>query len=866
MRLAESSVFQQFLVWILFSAALTSFFIQSSPLLEEASSASSTTNPDECSVAQNLSSIQNAINEAKNGSKVYIPSGIYYERIEVNKTIALIGENASTTIIDGNNQDTVVKITADDVNITGFTIRNSGWGWTRNGIYVYLADNCEIKDNFLLNNCHNVRLNYSRNSRVLNNIIDGIGYGIRFISSQDCLAAGNKVSNCIGGVHLENATFCTVERNVFTMNDQGVRLYSPCTNNIITANRVLNNVYEGMIERMPPNGTFFNNTFFHNNFINNTNPFIYRYSGNIWDDGYPSGGNYWSRYTGSDTFSGPYQNETGKDGIGDMPYAVNSYESDRYPLIYQYGSVHNLNTSLTYLTMQSAIDASETLDGHTISVNSGIYHENLVVHKSVTIIGEERATTIIDSGGVGTVLTVNADNTSIYGFTIRNSGANFPPYGDDCGVRLDHCSGIKISNCLVTNNRIGIYLLFSEENLIEDNLISSSLENGILLWYSGGNILRNNVISENSYNFAVFGGGFPDFNNSIDTSNTVDDGKAIHYLIGVEDRLIENDESIGVLYIINGVNVTIQALNLTKNGHGIFCYNTTESRITNITASRNSYGLYLQDSHDNTVDRNVCLRNWVGICLQDSTHNQIADNSASSCEKGISLYQADNNNVEGNTIHQNIYGIRLSESHLNSFFHNNIIQNNQQSSLYFSSMNIWDNGFEGNFWSDYSDRDSNQDGLGDSPNPINSYESDRYPLLGMFHSFIIYHNESLSEVTTVTNSTILDFAYEENNTIRLTVNGTDGTYGFCRFSIPHALIKPEISVIIDNGETEVLCTNYSLRDDGSSRWIYFAYQHSTREIIIVPEFSPSIIPTIMMAITLVAVTIVRLKPDQKRSM
>jgi hypothetical protein len=54
---------------------------------------------------------------------------------------------------------------------------------------------------------------------------------------------------------------------------------------------------------------------------------------NVWDDGYPSGGNYWSDYTGVDLYSGPYQNETSSDGIGDTPYDIDENNVDHYPLM-----------------------------------------------------------------------------------------------------------------------------------------------------------------------------------------------------------------------------------------------------------------------------------------------------------------------------------------------------------------------------------------------------------------------------------------------------------------------------------------------------------------------------------------------------
>ncbi|MCJ7423045.1 hypothetical protein MUP01_02090, partial [Candidatus Bathyarchaeota archaeon] len=54
---------------------------------------------------------------------------------------------------------------------------------------------------------------------------------------------------------------------------------------------------------------------------------------NVWDDGYPSGGNYWSDYAGLDLYRGAYQNESGSDGIGDVPYNIDASNNDHYPLM-----------------------------------------------------------------------------------------------------------------------------------------------------------------------------------------------------------------------------------------------------------------------------------------------------------------------------------------------------------------------------------------------------------------------------------------------------------------------------------------------------------------------------------------------------
>jgi hypothetical protein len=54
---------------------------------------------------------------------------------------------------------------------------------------------------------------------------------------------------------------------------------------------------------------------------------------NVWDDGYPPGGNYWSDYTGVDVKSGPNQDQPSSDGIGDTPYIIDEYNQDNYPLM-----------------------------------------------------------------------------------------------------------------------------------------------------------------------------------------------------------------------------------------------------------------------------------------------------------------------------------------------------------------------------------------------------------------------------------------------------------------------------------------------------------------------------------------------------
>jgi parallel beta-helix repeat protein len=787
-----------------------------------------------------FSSIQQAINDAADGSTIEVPSGIYYEHISINKTINLVGEDVSSTIIDGGNNGTVVEITRSLVNISNFTIRNSGYGWTKHGIYVFDAENVTIKGNWLHDTCHNIKLNFTVNTSVIENTINGTMtqptmYGIRVQNSIDCTISGNKVSDCVGAVHLENATGCVISNNLLQGNSQGIRLYTPCVSNEIRENIVYNNTYDGMVDTMPYNSTLLANRFFHNNFIENENTFVYRGTSSCWDNGYPSGGNYWSKYDGADEHSGEFQNEIGYDGIGDTVYNVSSYEKDRYSLMHPYGSVMNIETNMCYLTIQSAINAPETLDGHEITVKSGIYREHIMVNKSLSLIGENRTTTIIDGGRAGSVVAVVAENVSLIGFTIRNSGSNYPPYGNDCGLLLDHSVSGNISFNIFVDNRIGVYLFFSEQNHLEDNLAYSNIESGIWLWHSGRNTLRRNTLFNNTYGFGVFGNSFEKFNNSIDMTNNVE-GKPIRYVVGGANEIFDG-ESTGTLYLINCVNITVRNLNLTGNGHGVFYYNVTQSRIQNLTASGNNYGVDLLSSHNNTVSNNYCENNWVGIRLESSNNNTVKNNTLVAGEKGISLYEADSNRVEGNTIRNTAFGIRLSTSHSNRIYRNNFVQNIAQADLVNSNQNVWDDGHEGNFWSDNNVADGDRDGIVDEEYIVSAVDRDRFPMSGLYHIFEVKFEANPQEVGVISNSTVLGLTFEEGGrAIVLTVEGPDETLGFCRVRVPHSLVEPELNVIIDGGLVDVAYANYSLFDDGACRSIYFEYMHSAHEIVILYEF------------------------------
>jgi len=161
--------------------------------------------------------------------------------------------------------------------------------------------------------------------------------------------------------------------------------------------------------------------------------------------------------------------------VYNMLGGISSWQSAGYPV--WNATVHDVNTTFNYDTIQAAIDAPQTLDGHTILVDAGTYYEHLVVDKQISLIGENRSTTVIDGNGTGNVIVlsnaiVTTHHVNLKGFTIRN-GTN------------------------------GIFIQMSDDNLVSGNIVADNLH-GIYLYATCvcdpalRNTIRNNVIKNNS--------------------------------------------------------------------------------------------------------------------------------------------------------------------------------------------------------------------------------------------------------------------------------------------------------------------------------------------------------------------------------
>jgi len=305
------------LVWLLFSLALSRFARTGGSLAAPFDVPRNLANSKTILVPDNFEKIQDAINNATEGSWVLVKSGIYYENIVVNKSVSLIGESRSNTIIDANMCSHVVTILANNVLISGFTLRNGGMSFpSYYGINVYNVDNSYIINNTIIGNFVGIKLG--------DKLRGAFGHMIR----------DNNITKNRYGIFLDHSNSNIIYGNIVSENKwNGIEL-AWCERNVICANTISANKAYGLEIYVSTPARY--NVIYNNNFINNT--FRTSVSGyvNVWDGGYPSGGNYWSDYDGMDS---------NFDGIGDTLYFIDENNQDNYPLM---GMFSSFNTSYGY--------------------------------------------------------------------------------------------------------------------------------------------------------------------------------------------------------------------------------------------------------------------------------------------------------------------------------------------------------------------------------------------------------------------------------------------------------------------------------------------------------------------------------------
>jgi parallel beta-helix repeat protein len=642
------------------------------------------------------------------GYRIFVRSGTYNENIIIEiDGVILHGENKDNTIIDGSMNGHVIILDSSYNNISGFLIQNSGLEHA--GIYFDVSSGNHIFDCKIIENHNGQHLYHSHANNIINNIIsENKNNGV--IIEYSCLA------NTISNNQLEGNAYCGV-----------------LVDTVSRCNLIAGNMIDSGSIGVKILGKSENNMVHHNKFIGN-NQNAFDNSENRWDDNINEG-NYWDDYNGTDSDG---------DGIGDIPYSIHGGDNkDRYPLmsppiirfynidesncenqkyssietsVYSYSSGKTIIVPDDYSTIQEAINHS--YDGDIIQVKAGIYYENVVVDKSVSIIGEDKDETIVDGSGSGHIFEVITYDVQILGFTIQHTNLgsagvkiksnNFMIKDNvikECGDGIclyfssgsiiennsirDNSFGIYLdtaNNCKINNNRIiknedGIGFWMSSNLKIKNNNLENNSVTGILYLWSNKNIFDNNNIS---YNSDI---GFQLFNSdkNIIKGNTLDNniGDGIAFQKSKDNKILRcifTDNNNGVSLRFYSDNNTISGNNINNNYCGIGLFSTCYTIIqgNNITGN-NQNGILIDSSSDNHIANSIFNKNEIGVSLQDSKYNTIENSTF---------------------IFNHFGGIYCNGGKHNIFKKNNFIDNNEETkNIHYFGWYGDKNFFFKNYWS-----------------------------------------------------------------------------------------------------------------------------------------------------------------------
>jgi len=444
-----------------------------------------------------------------------------------------------------------------------------------------------------------------------------------------------------------------------------------------------------------------------------------------------------------------------------------------------------------YSSIQAAINAANP--GDTVFVFNGTYYECLIVQKTISLIGQDKYTTIIDGNAipdrVGVVFLQYGGGVLVTGFTIQNGG-------------YEAVVNIWSNNNIITGNiisgKIGNndgFRIYGNYNTISGNIIRDNKKYGINLYDSNHNTIINNTFESGDgiYITCMWEDPYESWGTHHITDNTAN-GKPIYYYKNENGVAVPSDASQVIL--ANCHNCIVQDLSISDMEVGILVggysygnhihdnsitdagcgieleYEASYNNISENIIINSGRGIFLCDTEGNTIYGNTIEENNIGIYATPSqlplsrgnryptllSDNDICRNTIKNNNMGIYISHGWNNNVFENNITNNGYGIYMEGSYgwggNNNIYRNNIMNNkngiyitclmagmsnnkiyhnnfigNSDHANDFTDNNKWDNGSVGNYWDDYEGIDEDEDGIGDTPYHINSLDKDRFPLM-----------------------------------------------------------------------------------------------------------------------------------------
>ncbi|MFA0832880.1 MAG: right-handed parallel beta-helix repeat-containing protein [Methanobacterium formicicum] len=490
-----------------------------------------------CHSNNNTISENNAIHNNFKG--YYIDNSNYLSIIRnnlQNNKIGIYINNATSIILSENNiiNNGICETTGGGIIIfdsnTIIISNNNATNNTGYSILILNSNNNTISGNNVTINTSGIGLqNTNNNTLFMNNVAENTLDGIVLLYSSNNKISENTIKNNLDtGIYLGNSDNTEITENTITNNHKGITLYfSPATVNF---NRIAENDLVGLFNQ-------------YSNFVNATNNWwgtnTPTASSSNSSDIYILGGNIvyspWivfdiNSIRVSDGISNitadlTYNNEgTDTLSLGHVPDEIIINFTTDFGIIQQTGltvngkaisqlsynvphntvnvtatldnqaisktvnlfKVYNTVTQEGFTTIQAAINDSSTSNGDIIEVANGIYNENILLNKSLTLNAANGSSPIINGS-----ITINSggSNSLIQGFTVK-------------GIYINSSNNNTISDNIISN-QTGVSIYNSNYNKILNNTISQNTGNGISVQLGYNNIISGNKITYNTDGISI---------------------------------------------------------------------------------------------------------------------------------------------------------------------------------------------------------------------------------------------------------------------------------------------------------------------------------------------------------------------------
>ncbi len=339
--------------------------------------------------------------------------------------------------------------------------------------------------------------------------------------------------------------------------------------------------------------------------------------------------------------------------------------------------------------LQTAIDNAE--EGDILLLNAKKYSGPLTISTSLTLKGIDNPK--LTGDGTGSVITVTAPNTVIRGMTITGSGLSLET--QDSGVFLDKtATGSVVERNHVVNNLIGVYVSGAKNALVSENRItgrkdlrSNERGNGVQIWNAPGAIIEKNEIS--------FGR--------------------------------------------DGIFVTTSKMNIFRNNRmsnlrfAIHYMYTNKSKIIGNYSYGNHIGYALMSSTDLIVTDNVSIGDRDRALLFNFSNRVLVKHNVvkGGTEKCIFIYNSNKNRFEENLLSDCEIGVHFTAGSERNILTRNAFVNNRTQVKYVGTRWLeWSSDGVGNYWSDHTAFDLDQNNVADSvyrPNDVTDRIIWQYP-------------------------------------------------------------------------------------------------------------------------------------------